>query len=76
MDILSNKIQLAITEEEASIILNSISRFRGIYAEGICLSHPDDQKRQERSILIAESIRDSLEKELLERYHNSLKNDL
>lgn len=74
MDIITNKIQLAITDEEANILLSALSRFRGIYHENQDTSHLDDKRRQERSIEIAESMRDTLETTLLDRYHNSLSN--
>ena len=75
MDIITNKIQLAITDDEANILLSALSRFRGIYHENQDISHPDDKRRQERSIEIAESMRDTLETTLLDRYHNSLSNN-
>ena len=74
MDIITNKIQLAVTDEEANVLLSAVSRFRGIY-ENTELKHPDDLARQKRSIEVAERMRDTLEAELLERYHNSQAND-
>lgn len=71
MDIITNKIQLAVTDEEANVLLSAVSRFRGIY-ENAELKHPDDIARQERSIEVARLIRDALEAELLERYHNAI----
>ena len=71
MDIITNKIQLAVTDEEANVLLSAVSRFRGIY-ENTELKHPDDISRQERSIKVAGLIRDALEAELLERYHNAM----
>ncbi len=70
MYIITNKIQLAVTDEEANVLLSAVSRFRGIY-ENTELKHPDDIARQERSIEVAGLIRDALEAELLERYHNA-----
>lgn len=70
MDIITNKIQLAVTDEEANVLLSAVSRFRGIYDENTELKHPDDLARQKRSIEVAERMRDVLETELLERYHN------
>jgi hypothetical protein len=74
MDILTNKIQLAVTDEEANVILSAVSRFRGIY-ENTELKHPADLARHKRSIVVAERMRDTLEAELLERYHNSQANN-
>lgn len=73
MDIITNKIQLVITDEEANALLSAVSRFRGIY-ENTELKHPDDLARQKRSIEVAELMRDTLAAELLERYHNSQAN--
>lgn len=70
MDIITNKIQLALSDEEASIFLNALIQFTGIY-EGKELKHPDDVARQKKSIKVAEHLRDVLEAELIERYHNS-----
>jgi hypothetical protein len=70
MNIISGKIQIAVTEEEANIILSAVSRFRGIYDESH-LEHADDIARQSRSIEVAEHVRDTLESELLDRYHSA-----
>jgi hypothetical protein len=70
MNIISGKIQIAVTEEEANIILSAVSRFRGIYGESH-LEHADDIARQSRSIEVAEHVRYTLESELLDRYHSA-----
>lgn len=69
MDIITDKIQLAITEEEANILLSALSRFRGIYNESQDITHPEDKCRQERSVAVAEAMRGTLETVLLERHY-------
>lgn len=70
MDIITNKIQLAVSDEEANILLSAVIRFTGIYGD-VELKHPDDLARQKKSIKVAEHLRDVLVAEQLERYHNS-----
>ena len=65
-------IHLAITQEEADIILHALSSFQGIH-KSINLTHPDDIRRQERSIEVARSMLETLEVKLLEIYHRERK---
>lgn len=75
MDIITNKIHLAITDEEANVILSALSRFQGVYGDTQELTHPEDVARQEMSLNLADKMRVNLELELLERWHNRKASD-
>ena len=75
MEIIGNKIQLAVTEEEANILLQAVGRyvFHGPYwppESYQCLTEAE-QKRAENMKKSAHDMCESLQEELLRRYHES-----
>lgn len=68
MEIIGNKIQMLVTEEEANVLLVALGRYTGPYAPDAILNETE-KARSERMIKSAMDMCDCIGEELTRIYH-------
>lgn len=70
MEIIGNKIQMLVSEEEADILLTALSKYTGPYAPGSVLNEAE-KARSERMIKSAMDMHNCIGDELTRIYHEA-----